>query len=137
LENPRASQSILSSDLHIPLGPRKTPPDTEFRNPADLADQFAFLARVLLFIPRRAIFRFPVRFGPRRKRRNEKGGCMRSVRKHQFNLLVLELLKVITVCDQRSRSFIAFPLPFKGVSAGHASSMEARATACAEYSWWL
>jgi hypothetical protein len=82
LDNPRASQGMMSSVLHLPLGPQKTPPDTEFRTPADLVDQFAFLARVLPF-----------------------------------------------------QGFTAFLLPFNGASAGRASSMEVRATACAEYTW--
>src|SRR5260370_19244061 len=82
LENPRASRGMMSSALHLPPGPQETPPGTEIRNPADLVNQFAFLARVLPF-----------------------------------------------------QGFTAFLLPFNGASAGRASSIEVRATACAEYTW--
>jgi hypothetical protein len=51
----------MSLALQPPLGPEKTPPDIELRNSADLVDQLAFIARVLLFMPHRADFAFPLR----------------------------------------------------------------------------
>jgi len=93
----------MSSAFHLPLRPQKTPPDTELRNPADLINQLAFFARVLLFIPHHAVFRFPAHVDSRGKRRNGKGCCITSGCGHLFHLLAPELPKVITIlCDQRS-----------------------------------
>lgn len=51
----------MSLALQLPLGPRNTPQDTELHSSADLVDQLAFIARVLLFIPHRADFAFLLR----------------------------------------------------------------------------
>ncbi len=84
----------MSLALHLTLGPQKTPPDAEFRNPADFVNQLVFLACVLPFIPHRAIFRFPVRVKARRKCGNGKGNCVTSRCRNKFHLLALELPKV-------------------------------------------
>jgi len=105
---------MMSSALHLSLGPQKTPTPTAFRNPTGLLDELGFFARVLLFIPHYGIFRFPERVDSHRKRRNVKGWCMRRCCERQVNLLVLELLKFITVCSKRIWCFTAFPLPLQG-----------------------
>ena len=85
---------MLCSALDLPIGSQKTPPDPEFRNPADLVNQLAFLVRMLQFIPHRAILCFPARLYRGRKRGNGKGGYTTSYCNHQFHLRALDLSKV-------------------------------------------
>jgi hypothetical protein len=93
LENSRDPQGMTSLVLRLPLGPQKTAPNTKFRNPADFVNQLAFLTRVRLLIPHRAVFRFPVSINPRRKCRNGRG-YITDYRRHPFHLLALELPKI-------------------------------------------
>jgi len=57
-------------------------------------NQLAFLARMLQFIPHRAILCFAARLDRRRKRGNGKGGYTTNHSRHQFHLRALELPKV-------------------------------------------
>lgn len=94
LQNPHASLGISPLALHFSLRAKKPAPDTKLGNPADLVNQFAFLARELLLIPHHAALRFPAHVYSRRKRRNGKGGCITSNCGHHIHLLALELPKV-------------------------------------------
>ena len=127
----------MSSAFHLPLRPQKTPPDTELRNPADLEDQLAFFARVLLFIPHHAVLRCPVHVYSRRKRRNGKGCYITSGCGHLFHLLALELPKLITIVRPALLMLCSIPDSIQGGSIERVSSMRAMATACAEYTWWF
>ncbi len=84
---------MICSALNLPIGSQKTPPDSEFRNPADLVNQFAFLARMLPFIPRRAILCSPARLDRRWKRRYRRNYITDYCR-HPFHLRALKLPKV-------------------------------------------
>jgi hypothetical protein len=64
---------MMSLASCLPLGPQKAPPNNEVRNSADLVDQLAFFAGVLLFIPHHAMFRFPPRVDSRRKTPEQEG----------------------------------------------------------------
>src|SRR5690349_24501426 len=82
-ENVRVSQGMMSLVPRLPLGPQKTPPDTKLRDPTNIINEFAVLARVFLFIPHHAIFGFPARIDPRRKRRIERR-CITDHCRHPF-----------------------------------------------------
>jgi hypothetical protein len=123
---------MTSLVLDFPLGPQKTAPDAKFLNPANFVNQLAFLARVFLIIPHRAILCFPARINSKREGGNGKEGQRSSYRRHQVNLLILKIHAASEIPGQRFLWFIAFRLPIRGVGAGRDNFAGARVTACVQ-----
>lgn len=91
---------MTSLAFQLALRPQKTAPETPLRDPADLVDELALLARVLTYIPQRATLRFPVYVDSGGKPGNGKGLGIASDCRHRFNLLFLELHTVIRGFDR-------------------------------------
>lgn len=85
------AQLVLSSGFHLSLGAQKPAPETKLLHPADLIDQFAFFARMLLVIPDHAILRFPAGAGSPWKAGDRKDCGVSSDCGHADTLLSVEL----------------------------------------------
>jgi hypothetical protein len=112
---------MICSALDLPIGSQKTPPDPEFRNPADLVNQLAFLARMLPFVPHRAILCFPARLDRRWKRRYRRG-YITDYNRHPFHLRALKLPKV-TLLRPALLLVQCIPSSIRGGSPQRISSM--------------
>ena len=93
---------VLLRAAHPSLRAQEAPPNAKLCNPADLVHQFAFFPHAFVFIPRRAIYCFPVRIDPAGEVCLWRGFSVNNGRGHRNHQLAANVSRFVT-CGQRTR----------------------------------